>query len=65
VIPVGSDPRAQELVRVTRTSNDEFKSEDLADVRFVPLVGKEGWAPEEQPLPPAPRPARLRAAEPR
>ncbi len=63
VIPVGSDPRAQELVRVTRTSNDEFKSEDLADVRFVPLVGKEGWAPEEQPLPPAPRPARLRAPE--
>jgi len=63
VIPVGSDPRAQELVRVTRISNDEFKSEDLADVRFVPLVGKEGWAPEEQPLPPAPRPARLRAAE--
>ena len=63
VIPVGSDPRAQELVRVTRTSNDEFKSEDLADVRFVPLVGKEGWAPEGQPLPSAPRPARLRAAE--
>ena len=63
VIPVGSDPRAQELVRVTRTSNDEFKSEDLADVRFVPLVGKEGWAPEEQPLTPAPRPARLRAAD--
>jgi protein-L-isoaspartate(D-aspartate) O-methyltransferase len=63
VIPVGSDPRVQELVRITRTSNDEFKSEDLADVRFVPLVGKEGWAPEEQPLPPAPRPARLRAAE--
>ena len=63
VIPVGSDPRAQELVRVTRTSNDEFKSEDLADVRFVPLVGKEGWAPEEQPLTPAPRPARLHAAD--
>ncbi|MGO9703504.1 MAG: protein-L-isoaspartate(D-aspartate) O-methyltransferase, partial [Xanthobacteraceae bacterium] len=63
VIPIGSDPRAQELVRVTRTSNDEFKSEDLADVRFVPLVGKEGWAPEGQPLPSAPRPARLRAAE--
>src|SRR5208282_2026843 len=46
VIPVGTDPRAQELVRVTRTSSDKFKSEDIADVRFVPLVGKEGWAPE-------------------
>ncbi len=63
VIPIGTDPRAQELVRVTRTSNDEFRSEDLADVRFVPLVGKEGWVPEEQPLPPAPRPARLRSDE--
>jgi protein-L-isoaspartate(D-aspartate) O-methyltransferase len=63
VIPVGRDPRAQELVRVTRTSNDEFKSEDLADVRFVPLVGKEGWAPAEQPLPPKPGVARLRSDE--
>jgi len=49
VIPVGSDPRAQELVRVTRVSENEFKSEDIADVRFVPLVGKEGWRPEEFP----------------
>jgi len=49
VIPVGRDPRLQELVRVTRTSEDEYKREDLADVRFVPLVGQEGWAaPEEE-----------------
>ena len=58
VIPVGTDPRAQELVRVTRLSDDEFRTEDLADVRFVPLVGKQGWAPEEgfpatQPRPPS------------
>jgi protein-L-isoaspartate(D-aspartate) O-methyltransferase len=44
VIPVGSDPRIQELVRVTRVGEDEFKTEDIADVRFVPLVGEEGWA---------------------
>ena len=62
VIPVGADPRAQELVRVTRISNEEFKSEDIADVRFVPLVGKEGWAPAELPFP-RPRPARLRPDE--
>jgi protein-L-isoaspartate(D-aspartate) O-methyltransferase len=43
VIPVGADPRVQELVRVTRTSENDWKSEDLADVRFVPLIGKEGW----------------------
>ncbi len=63
VIPVGTDPRAQELVRVTRNSDGKFTSEDIADVRFVPLVGKEGWAPEELPVPPAPRPARARPAE--
>jgi protein-L-isoaspartate(D-aspartate) O-methyltransferase len=58
VIPVGTDPRAQELVRVTRISNDKFESEDIADVRFVPLVGKEGWAPAELPFPPRLRRAR-------
>ncbi|MFI5015942.1 MAG: protein-L-isoaspartate(D-aspartate) O-methyltransferase [Hyphomicrobiales bacterium] len=63
VIPIGTDPRAQELVRVTRTSKDKFKSEDIADVRFVPLIGKEGWAPQELPFPPGPRFARLRPPE--
>ena len=43
VIPVGTRERAQELVRVTRLSEIDFKTEDLADVRFVPLVGEEGW----------------------
>jgi protein-L-isoaspartate(D-aspartate) O-methyltransferase len=44
VIPVGRTPEIQELVRVTRTADDEFETEDLADVRFVPLLGEEGWA---------------------
>ena len=43
VIPVGADQRSQELVRVTRISADEYRSEDIADVRFVPLIGEEGW----------------------
>lgn len=43
VIPVGADQRAQELVRVTRISTSEYRSEDIADVRFVPLIGEEGW----------------------
>ena len=47
VIPVGIDRRVQELLRVTRVSHHEYKTEDIADVRFVPLVGEEGWAPEE------------------
>ena len=63
VIPVGTDPRAQELVRVTRVSHGIFKTEDLADVRFVPLIGKEGWAEEGLPPPPSPGPARRRLAE--
>jgi protein-L-isoaspartate(D-aspartate) O-methyltransferase len=47
VIPVGVDRRVQELVRVTRVSGIQYKTEDIADVRFVPLVGEEGWALEE------------------
>ncbi len=48
VIPVGSYRDVQELVRVTRVSKSEYKQEDLADVRFVPLVGAEGWKPKEK-----------------
>lgn len=43
VIPVGEHQDFQELVRVTRISETEFETEDLAAVRFVPLVGAEGW----------------------
>jgi protein-L-isoaspartate(D-aspartate) O-methyltransferase len=43
VIPVGADQRNQELVRVVRVSKDKYRSEDIADVRFVPLIGEEGW----------------------
>ena len=50
VIPVGSDARAQELVRLTRVAEDDYRREDLADVRFVPLLGQEGWAaPAQEP----------------
>ena len=47
VIPVGEDPRLQELVRVTRLSEEEYRTEELLDVRFVPLVGEEGWSRAE------------------
>ncbi len=46
VIPVGSSARAQELVRVTRVGENDYRREDLADVQFVPLLGQEGWEPE-------------------
>jgi len=38
VIPVGSFRDIQELVRVTSLSSSEYHEEDLADVRFVPLL---------------------------
>ncbi len=44
VIPIGTDQRSQELVRITRVSATKYRSEDIADVRFVPLIGEEGWA---------------------
>lgn len=43
VIPVGTSTWYQKLVRVTRTSETEFETEDLVPVRFVPLIGEEGW----------------------
>ena len=48
VIPVGADRAFQELVRVTRLSELRYKTEDIADVRFVPLLGAEGWAAPAQ-----------------
>ena len=43
VIPVGRTTWYQELVRVTRIGEAEFRTEDLVPVRFVPLIGEEGW----------------------
>ncbi len=43
VMPVGKDARAQELIRVTRVSEDDYREEDLADVSFVPLLGAQGF----------------------
>ena len=47
VIPFGPDARSQVLTRVTCEGPGKFRHEPLADVRFVPLIGAEGW-PEEQ-----------------
>ena len=42
VIPVGRDPSVQTLLRVRRAGNT-FQREELTPVRFVPLVGAQGW----------------------
>ena len=43
VMPVGSMTNGQELIQVTRLSEFEYRTVEIADVRFVPLIGKEGW----------------------
>jgi protein-L-isoaspartate(D-aspartate) O-methyltransferase len=48
VIPVGPDESSQTLVRVTRIGPDEFREEALTAVRFVPLIGEQGWAEGER-----------------
>jgi protein-L-isoaspartate(D-aspartate) O-methyltransferase len=42
VLPAG-DAEHQRLLRITRRSYDEYLYEDLGDVRFVPLLGEQGW----------------------
>lgn len=42
VMPVGV-ARFQRLLRVWRTGESRFEEEDLGLVRFMPLIGEEGW----------------------
>ena len=43
VIPVGPTPRDQTLLRVRKLAGGAIEREDLGPVRFVPLIGAEGW----------------------
>ena len=43
VIPVG-DKGEQKLIRVKKTATSELIEEDLGSVRFVPLIGTNGWS---------------------
>jgi protein-L-isoaspartate(D-aspartate) O-methyltransferase len=43
VMPVGSNRGWQDLVRVTRAGPDDFRTESLCEVAFVPLMGTQGW----------------------
>lgn len=45
VMPVGPDG-SQTLVRVSRKETGEYREEPLADVRFVPLIGAQGFGAE-------------------
>lgn len=44
VMPVGEPDWIQKLVKVTKGPAGKLIKEDLGGVRFVPLIGEEGWA---------------------
>jgi protein-L-isoaspartate(D-aspartate) O-methyltransferase len=43
VIPVGSDQKCQNLIRVTRHETG-YKQQNFGPCAFVPLIGKHGWS---------------------
>lgn len=43
VMPIGRARGMQNLVRLTRISEDEYRQRNMGGVRFVPLIGEEGW----------------------
>jgi len=47
VIPTGQRPIVQSLVRLRKNAPDDFTTEQLEAVRFVPLVGEAGWQESE------------------
>ena len=44
VMPVGDPGWVQRLIRVTKKEDGTLEKTDLGEVRFVPLIGEEGWA---------------------
>jgi protein-L-isoaspartate(D-aspartate) O-methyltransferase len=43
VMPIGDPGWVQELVKVTKRPDGTVERENLGGVRFVPLIGEEGW----------------------
>jgi protein-L-isoaspartate(D-aspartate) O-methyltransferase len=71
IIPVGDVQAAegQSLMKITRTAADSWARERISAVRFVPLIGAQGWAEDcSRPAPalasaaPADLPAHIAAA---
>lgn len=42
VVPVGNQ-KSQVMVRITRTSENDYEEERLQHFKFVPLIGEKGW----------------------
>jgi protein-L-isoaspartate(D-aspartate) O-methyltransferase len=47
VIPIGKEQRSQQLVRLTRVGEKKFEERKMGLVRFVPLIGEQGWEKED------------------
>lgn len=43
VMPVGDRSGTQQLVKMTKRPDGTTTEQNLGDVRFVPLIGEEGW----------------------
>jgi protein-L-isoaspartate(D-aspartate) O-methyltransferase len=43
VMPIGSPGWSQKLVKATKREDGTLEQSDLGGVRFVPLIGEEGW----------------------
>jgi protein-L-isoaspartate(D-aspartate) O-methyltransferase len=43
VMPIGEPGWVQQLVKATRRADGVIERQTLGDVRFVPLIGEEGW----------------------
>ena len=43
IMPIGRARGLQTLIRLTRVGEAEYEEKDLGGVRFVPLIGEEGW----------------------
>lgn len=48
VIPVGRSQTNQWLLQVTKVGEDDFDEKRICPVRFVPLVGADGWQDDPQ-----------------
>ncbi len=50
IMPIGEEGETQTLYRFIREGYDVRREEILPNVRFVPLVGRFGFRPEERPI---------------
>jgi protein-L-isoaspartate(D-aspartate) O-methyltransferase len=48
VVPVGERERQQDLLKITRNSKADYEEENLGAVKFVPLIGEQGWAEDSR-----------------